>query len=46
MRKLLYILLTLLGFVVSTSCRVMYGSPEVEYDENAEYNPDSTERLE
>ena len=46
MRRLLYLLLTLLGFAISTSCRVEYGCPEVEYDEKQEYNPENTERFE
>ena len=46
MRRLLYLLLTLLGFAISTSCRVEYGCPEVEYDDKVPNNGDNTERLE
>ena len=46
MRRLLYLLLALLGFVVS-SCRVEeYGCPPVEYDEEKEHSQNNTERVE
>lgn len=45
MRRLLYLLLALLGFMVS-SCRVEYGCPPVEYDEEKEHSQNDTERVE
>ena len=46
MKKFWLAILGLLGFAISTSCRVEYGTPEVEYDEKQEYNPENTERFE
>ena len=46
MRKLLYLLIALLGFTVTTSCRELYSCPEVEFQEKEEQDSDNNEQLE
>lgn len=46
MRKCLYLLIALLGFTVTTSCREAYGCPEIEYQEKEEQDSNNNEQLE
>ena len=43
MRKCLYLLIALLGFTVTTSCRVEYGCPEIEYQEKEEQDSNNND---
>lgn len=45
MRRFLYFLMALLGFVVATSCGVEYGCPPVEYEQSQSQDADD-ERIE